>query len=118
MLIARPLKLILAINFVLAALYGWAIFAAINWGVDDDADLARIAWGHLALRHFLAAVPYALGFALFGFGLNWILCFAPRGSALKAALQAAWLAVALLALCLCGAAIACVRFYLARPVGI
>ena len=116
--ISKPLKFLTGANILAGLFFGYLFFITINWGIDDDADPTKIAWGHLAFHHFTDSIGYAIRLALFGLVLNWLSCITFTRQTVKTTKWAFGLTLLFVFVILCGAAIGSVHFYIYKPRGI
>jgi hypothetical protein len=117
MSINRPPKLIIIGNILVGLYFGFIFFMTATWGIDDDAELAKVAWGHIAVHRFQESAVYAAQVTLACLGLTWLSCFVLTRNFVKTTKWAVGLAAIALFIILSGAAIGCVHFYIKKLVG-
>jgi hypothetical protein len=114
--VAIRTRLLFFVN-ALFALYFAFLFTIPFLGIDDDADLAQVAWGHEAFRHLQDNAGLAFHFALSIAPLNWLWCVFNIRDWRKANRTALQVSLLTLGLMLCGSVIGAFVFYFTKPVG-
>ncbi len=105
------------INTLVGLYFGFIFYNAALWGISDDVDFSKVAWGHIALRQFIESLNYALWVALFCFALSWGVGYAFTRNGRQSIKWAAVLAVLTLSIIAISSVIGNIQFYIERPVG-
>ncbi len=114
----KSLKLLILTNVIIGLYAGFAFYIGSLWGIDDDADASKVAWGHLAVRRFTEDIQYAFWIALICLVLSWIIAYVSTRDFKQSAQWALYLGLLTLSLIAIGSAVGNIQFYIERPIGI